>query len=43
MRFNEKTCNNPKPSCRGLPCREINVHEELCNEFCCAGEIAKYE
>ena len=37
MRFT-RTCNNPKPSCRGLPCRGINVHEEACNEFCCRGK-----
>ena len=38
MRFS-RTCNNPTPSCRELPCRGISVHEELCNEFCCRGKI----
>ena len=42
MRFN-RTCNNPTPSCRGLPCRGISVHEEACNEFCCRGKIRKYD
>ena len=40
MRFN-RTCNNPTPSCRGLPCRGISVHEEPCNEFCCPGKAIK--
>ena len=39
MRFN-RTCNNPTPSCRGLPCRGISVHEEACNEHCCRGKIS---
>ena len=41
MRFN-RTCNNPTPSCRGLPCRGISVHEEPCNQHCCRGKIRKY-
>ena len=32
-----RTCNNPTPSCRGLPCRGISIHEEACNEHCCRG------
>ena len=38
VRFN-RTCNNPTPSCRGLPCRGISFHEESCNEFCCRGKF----
>ena len=38
VRFN-RTCNNPMPSCGGLSCRGINVHEEACNEHCCRGKI----
>ena len=41
IRFN-RTCNNPTPSCRGLPCRGISVHEESCNEFCCRGKDIIY-
>ena len=41
MRFN-RMCNNPKPSCRGLPCRGISVHKEPCNEFCCTGKVISY-
>ena len=41
MRFN-RTCNNPSPSCGGLPCRGSSVHEESCNEFCCTGKIRRY-
>ena len=33
-----RTCNNPTPSCRGLPCRGISVDKEACNEFCCRGK-----
>ena len=38
VRFN-RTCNNPTPSCRGLPCRGISFHEESCNLMCCRGKF----
>ena len=34
-----RTCNNPTPSCRGLPCRGISVHEESCSQHCCRGKF----
>ena len=33
-----RICNNPIPSCGGLPCRGNSTHEEVCNKICCPGK-----
>ena len=37
-----RTCNNPTPSCGGIHCRGIGIHEEACNKFCCRGKVVIY-
>ena len=43
IRIDNRTCNNPTPSCGGLRCADSSTREESCNVSCCPGIFINYK